>query len=56
MSPYATLLFFGAIGAFIIGLICGNTLQGLGLIVFSGLCLVAEAITNMATAPKGENR
>ena len=54
MSPYAGLLLFGAICTFILGLICGSNLQGASLIVFSGLCLVAEAITNLGEKSKAE--
>jgi hypothetical protein len=56
MSPYAGLLLLGAISTFILGLFCGSTVQGAGLIVFSGLCLVAEAITNLGEKAKAEKK
>ncbi len=56
MSPYAGLLLLGAICSFVIGFICGNTLQGAGLVVFAGLCLVAEAITNLGVRPRAEKK
>jgi hypothetical protein len=56
MSPYAGLLLLGAICSFIIGLICGSTLQGASLVVFAGLCLVAESITNLGAKRQAEKK